>query len=381
MISQAQSIFENRLLNHISYLKVKNFFLKIAYAVLLMNLTFTTDSHAAQRKDFLFNRSDEAFQRPLQEIEVNTDRNGLRNQRNTREDYNHSSRININTLLFNVHLSPPLPTLRLPHTAPELIEEHLSAVPVIKSPPQRLMLTVNNNFYKSAVGNQLQLGTCASFAVVDALLYLHGKSLSPAYLNVKAKSQYAFDCANNGLNIGLAMKCAFEYGTVMDWIWPYKGYYTEVEESNKNISNEPQPNWDVCVQNPYSNEEDEGLVKFAFGNVKSLFLTDVKSQRAFLIRDALITYKAPIIISIPVQWNNEWLPNLPTTGKIKSPLTTIKGWHAISICGFNDSSQEFIFKNSWGLEWGNQGFGTMAYSYVIQHANEAWLGYGIQLKA
>ena len=357
---------------------------RTAYAVLLMGFTLIADAHASQKRNLMFNAFDEDFgRRPLQEIEHYPNRTQGEYQRNIKREVPiYSPRNDFNTLLLSqMQISSPLPTLDLMQTPRGIIKQYHSSAPQTNLFPFSFQLSVENEFYRSAVGNQLQLGTCASFAVVDGLLCVHGKSLSPAYLNVKAKSQYAGNCSNNGLNIGFAMRSALDYGTVMDWVWPYKGYYAEVEKANRNISNKPQPNWDICAKTPYTDDEDEGLVKFAFKNIKSLFLNNTGEGKDLLIKDALIAYKAPVIISIPVQWNKEWRPNLPTTGKIRTSPQPIDGWHAISICGFNESTKEFIFKNSWGLEWGNQGFGTMTYSYIVQHASEAWIGYGTQLKS
>jgi hypothetical protein len=376
MIAQAKI---KNLLKYVGPSSAKGYLPKTAYVALLVSFTFIADAHASQRRSLL----DEGFGRgPLQKIEACPHRSQGGYWANTKRGAPiYRLRENFNTPFSQMQVSSPLPTLGLMETPREIVGHHYSPAPEISPFPYSFQLSMRNEFYSSAVGNQLQLGTCASFAVVDGLLYAHGKSLSPAYLNVKAKSQYARDCSNNGLNIGIAMRCALDYGTVMDWLWSYKGYYAEVEKANKSISNEPQPNWNVCAKSPYTEMQDKGLVKFAFENIQSLFLNNARDGKDLLIKDALIAYKAPVIISVPVQWNHEWRPDFQTTGEIKTSPQSIDGWHAISICGFNERTQTFTFKNSWGLKWGKQGFGTMTYSYVIHHAREAWVGYGTQLKS
>ncbi|AIL12533.1 hypothetical protein IM40_01760 [Candidatus Paracaedimonas acanthamoebae] len=54
-----------------------------------------------------------------------------------------------------------------------------------------------------SVENQGELGTCASFAVVEALKFLHNRMLSQPYLIVKAEARE--NCLNDGLTIGSAM--------------------------------------------------------------------------------------------------------------------------------------------------------------------------------
>lgn len=336
--------------------------LKVGVYIFLVSITSFTSTEAAQRRglteDYLFGSAHEttlARQRDLAYLHNEQEEN----------------------LQYGRREKPLQIALALDATPFNMVEQHHVEVPRVRLATYNIQLADKDEFYRSAVGNQLQLGTCASFAVVDCLLYLHDKTLSPAYLNVRAKHEYAEDCTNNGLNIGMAMKCAFEYGTVMDWVWPYKGYYAEVERANKKISNDPQTNWDVCVKSPYTEEQDQGLVKFAFEQIMSLFLPGQGQDKVRLLRDSLMTNKTPIVISIPVKWGVEW-----TSGKIRSEFKgEIDGWHAISICGFNDETREFTFKNSWGLKWGTNGFGIMSFDYVARYAREAWTATGQKLHA
>ncbi|KAJ5896172.1 uncharacterized protein N7473_005571 [Penicillium subrubescens] len=46
------------------------------------------------------------------------------------------------------------------------------------------------------------------------------------------------------------------------------------------------------------------------------------------------------------------------------PGTWITGGHVISIVGYDDSSRQFKFKNSWGIRWGQSGYGFLPYEYV-----------------
>jgi C1A family cysteine protease len=50
--------------------------------------------------------------------------------------------------------------------------------------------------------------------------------------------------------------------------------------------------------------------------------------------------------------------NLPKKDEIKI------GGHAVMIVGFDDKSQRFIARNSWGLQWGQKGYFTIPYAYL-----------------
>jgi Papain family cysteine protease len=41
------------------------------------------------------------------------------------------------------------------------------------------------------------------------------------------------------------------------------------------------------------------------------------------------------------------------------------GGHAILVVGYNDHTQEFMFRNSWGATWGDKGYGYLPYDYLV----------------
>ena len=56
-------------------------------------------------------------------------------------------------------------------------------------------------------------------------------------------------------------------------------------------------------------------------------------------------------------------------GKIPPPKVgeSPSGRHTILLVGYDDYAQNFIFKNSWGDEWGDFGYGLLPYSYILDH--------------
>lgn len=63
------------------------------------------------------------------------------------------------------------------------------------------------------------------------------------------------------------------------------------------------------------------------------------------------------------------------TGIVPMPARNERmlGGHAIMIVGYNDSTQRFIVRNSWGM-WGDKGYCYMPYSYLcnMQLADDFW---------
>ena len=51
------------------------------------------------------------------------------------------------------------------------------------------------------------------------------------------------------------------------------------------------------------------------------------------------------------------------------------GYHAVCLVGYDDYSRSLEFMNSWGQDWGDEGFGWMSYDYLGEHGVTAWVAY------
>jgi C1A family cysteine protease len=64
------------------------------------------------------------------------------------------------------------------------------------------------------------------------------------------------------------------------------------------------------------------------------------------------------------------------TGVVPLPASSesVLGGHAVVAVGYDDASQRFIVRNSWGTGWGMQGYCTMPYAYLTQRslASDFW---------
>jgi C1A family cysteine protease len=54
--------------------------------------------------------------------------------------------------------------------------------------------------------------------------------------------------------------------------------------------------------------------------------------------------------------------NIPTP-KANEPKT---GGHVVLAVGYDDAKQQILIRNSWGPKWGNGGYGTIPYDYVLE---------------
>ena len=52
------------------------------------------------------------------------------------------------------------------------------------------------------------------------------------------------------------------------------------------------------------------------------------------------------------------------TGDAPMPSGRLLGGHAVLAVGYDDATQRFKIKNSWGVDWGAQGYFTLPYAYL-----------------
>lgn len=66
---------------------------------------------------------------------------------------------------------------------------------------------------------------------------------------------------------------------------------------------------------------------------------------------------------------------VPTPKRAEAVRDT-HGWHAMLCVGYLDKDQMFIVRNSWGREWGDQGYCYIPYKYMMRNdfnAHDSWL--------
>ena len=83
-----------------------------------------------------------------------------------------------------------------------------------------------------------------------------------------------------------------------------------------------------------------------------------------------IYLNGPLVVGVDVYAKFESAPGgvvpMPT------PDEEYLGGHAICLVGYDDGKHLFKFKNSWGVIWGDGGYGYLHYDYVEPYLSDAW---------
>jgi len=204
---------------------------------------------------------------------------------------------------------------------------------VIKELPVKF--TVRNKM--TPVRNQGNEGSCVGFAGAvgvkeyqEQIDYGRFISLSPRFLYEESKK---ISGHREGTTLKACAKVLVTKGVCEEGLWKY-------------ISNNPRQPLPGAYHNAYKYKVKSGYVR----------ITNEKELKASLIK-----YGA-IIIGVKVYKNwyrqkNGHIPNPTFFEKIKGSL----GGHAITLVSYNDETQEYEFKNSWG-QWGDKGYGYLSFS-------------------
>ena len=85
----------------------------------------------------------------------------------------------------------------------------------------------------------------------------------------------------------------------------------------------------------------------------------------------------PFVVGIRV-YDSFYGANSTNNGVLPMPKSTetYHGGHAILICGYNDNTQRWICRNSWGVYWGDRGYCYLPYAYLTSSligASDFWV--------
>jgi len=198
----------------------------------------------------------------------------------------------------------------------------------------------------SPVRDQGDEGTCVAFASVTGVkeyqeMDEHGKliELSPRYVYSLCKRMDGIP-DEEGTYPRVAMKVLAERGVCLENCWPYRPYQKD----------RPCP------------EADEQAAPFRIRTYARLEGVE-EMERS-------LSLNGPFLVGVEVfsSWFEDNRGRIPLPAADDSPV----GGHAVCVVGYSREEKFFKFKNSWGSDWGEGGYGYLTYGYLENHCLDAW---------
>ena len=190
--------------------------------------------------------------------------------------------------------------------------------------------------------DQGALGSCTAQAIAAALEWEWAENRkTPPFLPSRLFIYYnereieGTVEVDNGAMLRTGMKVLNKYGFCKEKLWPY-----DIAQFRK------KPH-----KNAYD-EADENLV-YNYARV-------TQSRKALL---ATLAQNQPIVCGFAVYSS---IDDAKDNGQIPMPrwYNSFCGGHAILLVGYDMDQKHYIFRNSWGQKWGDNGYGYLPFDYI-----------------
>ena len=225
---------------------------------------------------------------------------------------------------------------------PDLPDQRDRLYAAIAAPPRKLPGAVDLRPGCSTVENQGQLGSCTANALAGDLEFLEKKAGQPAtdlsrlFIYYNERGIEGTVAQDSGAQLRDGIKTLAKQGVCPEQEWPYV------------------------------------ISKFAVKPPAACYRDGLKHQITSYHR--IVTLQEmrrclaegyPFVFGFTVYESFE-SPAVAKTGMVNLPKPKEKtlGGHAVMAVGYNDAAQRFIIRNSWGADWGQQGYFTMPYGYL-----------------
>ena len=204
------------------------------------------------------------------------------------------------------------------------------------------------------IGDQGQTGSCVGWAAADSVLRWHflqakkiskSEMISPRFIWMAAKETDPFTSypttfiEDSGTYLKAALDIARKFGAVTDSVLPFK--------SGKLYPNQERQFYAIASR----------LKIASYYNLRN----NIKKWKEWLARNG------PILTRLNV---DDTFYDAPKGKLRKYNKNKTYGGHAIALVGYD--SKGFIVRNSWGTNWGKEGYAHASNSYASNAFSEAY---------
>lgn len=220
--------------------------------------------------------------------------------------------------------------------------------------PLPIHVDLSTSKFMPPVYDQGQLGSCTANAIAAAVDFERacqgeafiGPSRLFIYFNERAIE--GDTDSDDGAELRDGIKVVASLGVCPECIWPY---------DEAKFAEKPD---DAC----FAAALKFRAVKYASVNQTS---TDIRT---------VLASGKPVVFGFSVYDAFEG-DDVASTGVLPMPAANEApiGGHAVMLVGYDDASQRFLVRNSWGTGWGQAGFFTIPYRYVLDPglASDFWV--------
>jgi C1A family cysteine protease len=225
---------------------------------------------------------------------------------------------------------------------PDLPDQRDKLYAAIAAPPAKLPSAVDLRPGCSSVENQGQLGSCTANALAGNLEFLEKKASKPAtdlsrlFIYYNERGIEGTEAQDSGAMLRDGIKALAKQGVCAEQTWPYV------------------------------------IAKFAVKPPAACYRAGLKHEitsyhriLSLLEMRMCLAEGYPFVFGFTVYESFE-SPAVAKTGALNMPKPGEKtlGGHAVMAAGYDDSTKRFLIRNSWGADWGLQGYFTIPYDYL-----------------
>lgn len=237
------------------------------------------------------------------------------------------------------------------HDTPDM-RDHIYASPFLGALPLPPKVDLRDG-WMPPVEDQGNLGSCTSFAIAGAVMYNRARhnrpTFTPSHLFVYYGERALEGTVKSdaGAMIRDGIKVVNKLGVCPEPDWPY-------------------------VISQFAHKPPPKAYTDALAH-RSVGYQRVRREESE-IKGALASGQ-PVVIGISVYESLE-SSEVARTGVVPMPMRheTLLGGHAVLCVGYDDASERWLFRNSWGM-WGDSGYGYLPYRYLLTAglASDFWI--------
>jgi len=233
--------------------------------------------------------------------------------------------------------------------------DHLYSAPMAKLGPLPSRVSLRRHCPK--VYNQGQIGSCTANAIAAAIEFDRKKQklsdFIPSRLFIyynERRIEHSVPL-DNGAQIRDGIKSVAKQGACPETEWPYDD---TPADSNTNLWPSDAKPRQKPPKSCYTDAKK-------FRSVSYQRVDRMLSQMKGCLADGY-----PFVFGFTVYDSFE-SAEVARTGLLQMPAPRegVIGGHAVLAVGYDDKTQRFLVRNSWGTGWGKRGYFTMPYSYLL----------------